>query len=193
MARRKIIVGFGNKARNGKDTLAAKLQERLLRSTKVLAFADDLKALARALGMQEKNGPFLQQLGAAMRTLNKQYWIAKLEARMMEADADVILIPDVRYRNEVDWITAHGGLVVRVSRIMPDGSCYRAPDRPAEHPSECELDGPFFDLYYNIADGDMLGFEKAADSLATTLLMRYDVEIRPALPTAPYEFPRDLR
>jgi hypothetical protein len=50
------IIGLGHKARHGKDTVASHLL-KLLPGARIFSFADDLKALARALGMRALRRP----------------------------------------------------------------------------------------------------------------------------------------
>ena len=144
---KRVFVGLGHKARNGKGVVADVVAEDLRRRAPgarpaVLAFADDLKALARALGMQGKNGPMLQHLGLAMRALDPDYWINALRERLDtdHPDANVVLIPDVRFPNEADWILSLGGSVVKVTRLNEDGSVFIADDRDSRHISETALE-----------------------------------------------------
>jgi hypothetical protein len=172
----KLIVGFGFRARNGKDTLAAKVADELRsEGLKVapMALADDLKAFARVLGMKEKNGPLLQALGTdVFRALDEDIWVKCLEARVQESDADVILVTDVRFKNEARWITSQGGVLVRVDRIMEDGSTYVAPDRDPNHRSETELKGAHFDLYFQVPNGDMDAMDRAAHTVCCRVRTR---------------------
>lgn len=134
------IIGLGYKARHGKDSVANHLVT-LLPGARIFSFADDLKALARALGMQEKNPLFLQRLGNAMRALNENYWVRALQLRLDEARPEFAIVPDVRFVNEVHFIKDNLGIVVKVERFESNGVLYVDPSRDANHESEVALDG----------------------------------------------------
>ena len=52
----------------------------------------------------------------------------------------------LRYLNEADYIKLQDGYTLNVRRINPDGTRFISPDRPADHPSETELDDYNFDF-----------------------------------------------
>lgn len=160
------IIGLGHKARHGKDTVAGCLL-KLLPGSRIFSFADDLKALARALGMVTKNGPFLQKLGEAMRTLDTSYWVRRLYLRLEEANVPYALIPDVRFLNEVEFVHSHGGIVIKVERFVENGALYVDPSRPATHESETALDGyEGWDEYIVAKDGHLNVLEAGARRIA---------------------------
>lgn len=94
----------------------------------------------------------LQRIGTTVRETDPDFWIRPVLARAEDAwDAPTVVtwsgttvrdfrtrtvVPDVRFRNEVDAIEAAGGLVVRVVR---DGAGLSG--EAASHASETELDG----------------------------------------------------
>lgn len=160
------IIGLGHKARHGKDTVAGCLLKRLPGS-RVFSFADDLKALARALGMTEKNGPFLQKLGEAMRTLDVDYWVKRLALRIDESNAPYVMIPDVRFPNELEWVHARGGIAVKVERFEWDGTLYVDPSRDPLHYSETALDGcTAWDEQVTAVSGNLWVLDAAAKRIA---------------------------
>jgi len=164
-----IILGIGHKARHGKDTAASAildyyglannvklthgLKDTLVRVQRV-GFADALYELARnEYGMKEKDAPLLQRLGAEKRKDNPEYWIEKAFTRI-HTKTDIVVIPDVRYQNEANYIKFHGGYLLKVTRLNKDGSPFVDPSRPADHPSEVELDSyTGWDLQIVNADG----------------------------------------
>ena len=153
MSDQKFYLGLGHKARQGKDTAAWAIHHAYPKLTRVMGFADALKAHCRVLGMREKNAPFLQQVGLAYRSLNPDLWIDVLKATASEVAEPVIIIPDVRFPNEAEFVRSNGGKLVRVVRLVKDPMeptevnfalgdryiQYVATDRPADHPSEIAL------------------------------------------------------
>lgn len=158
-----IVVGFGHKARQGKDHLARSVH-RWLEQGKVkvctLALADELKSMARTLGMVSKNPVMLQHLGMAMRAHDPAYWITRLAIRVEELLPDVLLIPDVRFRNEAEWVKNQGGRLVKVTRLI-NADIYTAGDRDPYHPSETDLDGyAGWHRHIVVANGDVAALEQ---------------------------------
>lgn len=164
-----IIIGLGNKARQGKDVAANAIVDyyaqrsfsffkhgvtnfRQIKAQRI-GFADALYKIAREVhGMTEKDAPLLQRIGEARRAQDPEYWIKKAFASI-KPDTDIAVISDMRYKNEADYITAKGGFTVNITRRMQNGGQLIATDRPVDHPSEIDLDGYPFDFYLINSDG----------------------------------------
>lgn len=150
MARR--IIGIHGFAGSGKDTAADALETQGFERR---SLADPMKEVCQKLfGWSDSRlwGPScnrdavdpawgfsardaLVPLGTEWgRALHPDLWVAAL-FRSMPEDADVV-IPDVRFQNELDYIATHGGATIEVRR---PGVC------PGEHLSEAggllRLDG----------------------------------------------------
>lgn len=96
---------------------------------------------------------FLQQLGTGARTVfGDDFWIGKWYEQALALGGDVV-VPDVRYRNEAEYIKEAGGFLIRIDRpvshLGSDG-----------HPSETELDG--FDGWDAVIanDGSIVDLER---------------------------------
>jgi len=179
-----LVLGVGNKARHGKDTFAEAIvdyyKDRLLTSSKHswdvfapkvqrIGFADALYEVARnEYGMTTKDAPLLQRVGAERRQGNPNYWIGRAFAKI-DPDSHIIIFPDTRYQNEADFIKNVGGFTVNVSRVNPDGTPFVAGDRPADHPSEIDLDGYNWDFYLKIKTGDVALLAQQAITLVEYL------------------------
>lgn len=164
-----LIVGFGFKARHGKDTVAKMVEELLPAGTcRVMPFAYHLKAYARVLGMKGKDGTLLQALGTEVfRRLDPETWIRCHAEWVADEKPRVALVPDVRFKNECRYIARAGGLLYRVDRLNEDGSPYVAGDRDTRHQSETELEGEaLFDQYFQARSGDMAELRRAAVTVA---------------------------
>lgn len=137
-------VGLCGYAQTGKDTAA----EHLVNYQR-FAFADGLKTdaskMLAAIGIAAdwRDGafkarwrPLLVALGAGMRASHPDYWIKRLIYSIVTAGIgprDNIVITDVRYANEVQWILGQRGVVVRV-------------DRPDYGPANEEEERSFFEI-----------------------------------------------
>lgn len=138
------VVGLCGFARAGKDTAAQGLMNA---GWKRVAFADALKsdveqAVARSLSFGAPRGypyfslsnpdtkemlrPLLVEYGRGLRALDGSHWIARAAdtmARVCGGNAlglyCGIVVTDVRYPNEADWIRSLGGAVIRVVRPCP--------------------------------------------------------------------------
>jgi len=158
-----IVVGVSGKIGSGKTCLAEGLQKRF---TRVLLrnFADRLKeevALHLEIDVavchthEGKNthlpqynmtvGEFLQHWGTKLRDVHEEIWVLALqsfvEARIAEkpsAEPLIVVVGDVRFPNELDWVRRIGGLSVR---LTGDPQQERAKSkRNMQHPSETSLD-----------------------------------------------------
>ena len=133
-----MIIGIMGKARSGKDTVAKLFEEAdFIR----LSFADNLKWAAKRLfgwdgKKDEKGRKLLIALGEKLREINSDIWIKSL----LNSNSDIlhknIVISDVRYKNEADWIKSCNGILIKVIRIdLPHADAdWR------KHASETELD-----------------------------------------------------
>lgn len=166
------IIGFGHKARNGKDQVARMLVEAWPTEVKQYAFADALKAYCRVCcGMTKKDGKLLQRVGTdELRAVNPDIWINALYWLIDEERPYFALITDVRFRNEADFIHKQGGYVIQVKRLNPDGTQYIAMDRDPNHPSETELDGyRWWDGTISAGSGDLENLKRHAIRMFTRL------------------------
>ena len=158
-----MFVGISGKGRSGKDTLAEMLATELNKGAYppyvMMAFANELKLKCQEafdltweqLWGDDKEKPderypkpdgsgfwtareIMQEFGAFYRTIDKEFWIKHLYKVAAEKEYTNVIITDVRYLNEADFIINGGGYVVRVERENKDTV------HNEEHPSEVELD-----------------------------------------------------
>ena len=156
-----IIIGIGNRARNGKDTAGEAIkayydnQTSLLKhhglsgdlKVSIIKFADALyKECRENYGMVEKDPILLQNVGMFRREEDSDYWI-KRAFESIPNGTNVAILTDVRFLNEANKIKSMGGYLINVIRLNEDGSQYIATDRPNDHPSETELDNYNYDHY----------------------------------------------
>ncbi len=74
-----------------------------------------------------KQRTLLQWWGAEYRrSIDPDYWVNKLIARLEKEKPEVALIVDVRFLNEMKFCKKYGD-VIKVERRNPDGSLYVAP------------------------------------------------------------------
>lgn len=113
-----MLVGICGKMGSGKDTIADYLVGKFL--GKKIAFAERLKELAKELFNVEKKDKrgrrILQQLGAAMRSIDEDVWINSLMYNYNPEEFTVI--SDIRYLNEARAIINKGGIVIHIE--VPD-------------------------------------------------------------------------
>lgn len=133
----------------GKSSFAQMLAEEIP-NAEVVAFADNLRTEVEVMlydhtffkggreWLEERKssvfGPLLQGYGEFARQYwGDDYWINALEDNTF--NIDTVIIPDVRYVNEAEWIKESGGLLVAI--IGPS----RWPDdqRDPNHPSEANV------------------------------------------------------
>lgn len=177
----RTMVGVSGKIGSGKSTLALALQAANAGTTEICNFADALKRevaqkynvpLERFNSQEEKNKPVgdgtltlggaLQQVGAARRAENPDYWLERLDEHLATLDPAVtlVVVGDVRHVNEAGWVTRRGGLLVRLNG--DPGGTRAASTRDHTHPSETDLDSyTDFDLVFNTEQSDSDAMAKA--------------------------------
>src|SRR5690606_19308319 len=144
MSRLPPIIGITGKASSGKDTLALHLQQKYGYTRR--AFADPIKELLNErfgwemsqwsdrewkerpnpiYGSRWRSAEFsprswAQWLGTEVgrNTFGQDCWVRAMEnwCRANMAGEDRLVIPDVRFNNEAEWILARGGRIIRVTR-----------------------------------------------------------------------------
>jgi hypothetical protein len=130
-----MIIGLTGKARSGKDTAATMILEMLPAANKY-AFADPLKeGLMAALGLTHEevygelkdtmnplygktNREMLQTFGTdwARNMVNTDVWLLAAQRKMPKG---IVVISDIRYDNEADFVRENG-LLIHVSRNNRD-------------------------------------------------------------------------
>lgn len=143
-----LVLGLSGKKRSGKNTVYFMLkllndEDETGKVVKV-SMADALKEIARNLGWDgrkdERGRKVLQFLGTEVgRNIDSEYWTKRAEERIQKAidrGAQVVVIPDIRFPNEVEMVRKFEGKLWRIRRpaveTMQNGD---------NHASETALDG----------------------------------------------------
>lgn len=132
-----FIVGFTGRAGVGKDTAGSVLVNHL--GFTRFAFADPIKkGISAMMGWsldkwsdrqwKEMDLPnrnysprFLAQtLGTewARNIVHRNFWLHATESLIHESLAELVVITDVRFNNEAEWIQRHGGWVIELRRVQ---------------------------------------------------------------------------
>jgi hypothetical protein len=130
------LIGLSGFARSGKDTFYERsklLLEKHGKKAVRVAFADALKSECDELLSKYTNisafteidkekeliRPLLVTYGTHIRrALNENCWLEKIQPEVIEyLKSDYyVFVTDVRFKNEAQWITMNGGLLVNVAR-----------------------------------------------------------------------------
>lgn len=124
------LIGISGKKQSGKDTIAGMIANYLHPAKTVrIGFADALKnelctmfnIIRRYLDEHKESFRLIMQgYGTDFRrNLTQQdYWILKLEKTLTELSSDVqyVVVPDVRFLNEAQYIKKLGGKMILVER-----------------------------------------------------------------------------
>jgi len=191
-----IIIGFGHRARCGKDTVCQFIIDKFHKENggpyeiKRYAFADELKAEVRGRERQlceeygipyrpDKEGKcreLLQWWGTEFRRVqDSEYWVKKLSGRLDIELPQIALVSDVRFRNEAEWIKDREGYYVKVERYK-NQERYMASGIDHSHPSETELEhyaGHFAEIRCN--DGELEDLRRSAEECFSLIVRDLDV------------------
>jgi hypothetical protein len=173
------IIGFSAKKQGGKDTSVNYLVNKLGEmNVLVVRFADQLKNIvrlcfippdwdidfnsdmdkSRVLPCGKTVRAVLQVVGTDyFRTLWPDVWVNALANKLSACVVDTVLIPDVRFPNEVKAIQEMGGKVIRFTR---------APFAD-EHESETALDG--FEEFDAVIDNSQMSIPEQNEAIWTLL------------------------
>jgi hypothetical protein len=128
-----------------------------------------LPAKPEPMAKYGKHGQLLQWWGTDFRRKqDKNYWVEKTFASI-PSSIDIACITDMRFLNEAWAVQERGGFTVNVVRKNKDGSRYITGDRPANHPSEIDLDDYNFDFEITAHSGEVPWVEQQAINLAEYL------------------------
>jgi hypothetical protein len=184
------VIGLVGVARSGKDTLAGHLQnifnEKYDRHFKLMAFADVLKKMCqkhfdlsieqlwgnakeipdkkyKKMGLDEYWTPreIMQEIGEFYRKIDYDFWVKTLSKNIVDED---VLITDVRYINEADFVRENKGFLIKVVRDA-DNKIHGS-----DHGSETGLDNYYgFDLVIT-NNGTLDDLKDAAVNIAGVLI-----------------------
>ncbi len=99
-------------------------------------------------------------------TISGEFWVKRMIAKLSGLDdsyydaEDTVIIPDVRFKNEYDFITSQGGIILHLTRTGADGNI-GIPGHASEKPFFMDVleqtfsiinDGSLDDLYAKVDD-----------------------------------------
>ena len=168
-----LVIGFAGKARSGKDTAGAYLvdQYQFLR----YSFAQPLKDATNIMfhltdkQIENKEKPaepwgrspreLYQKVGTDIaRAIDVNVWVKGADIFKNDNPGRSIVITDVRFSNEADWIRSHGGVVIFLE------SKTRGIHEHTDHSSENGLTGEDVDLIME-NDGTIEAFHEKLEEM----------------------------
>lgn len=157
----KKIILISGKAGSGKDSTANILKQKLeSKNNKVLIthMADLLKYIVKTYfnwnGEKDEIGRYMfQYIGTdVIRKQNPNYWVDFIIGilTMFENEWDYVLIPDVRFINELERFAGFDTVNLRINRL---NFISHLTEKQQNHISETELDDYEFDYIINSESG----------------------------------------
>lgn len=166
------VVGICGHARHGKDALALALL-RVCPGAERFAFSDAIAAYARVTGVMTARDPrVLQEVGWAMRQRSPDVWKLALYWAIVDRAPRLAIVTGVRFLDEASLIRQMGGQIVRVRRVLADGSAFVDADRDRDHPVEREIEAIGFDLHVTVREGELARLDEYAAQLVARLVTK---------------------
>ena len=175
-----IIVGLGYKARQGKNYTAQHIADSYP-GVVVTGFAAALKTYGRiAFGMRGKDPRLLQLVGTDLyRHIDPLIWIRVLHDTIAETKPRIVILTDVRFPNEAEYILSAGGYLAEISRTNENGNPYVARDRDPQHESETSLDSWFlWDFTVSAPSGRLDLLESAGNTIYDQACAKHAARLR---------------
>lgn len=159
----KHIIGLSGKIGSGKNYIAEKVLYNMLtkrgKNVSIIAFADYLKMICYTydnipyeklfINKDEDTRKILQTRGTNIRKIDNNIFIKMLECNikiLFDRNVDVIIVTDVRFNIEVDFLKSINSTIIRINAInrtidkMKDESETENTLSISTHKSETELD-----------------------------------------------------
>jgi hypothetical protein len=172
------VILIAGKAQNGKDTTANFLKENMENGgykVLIIHFADYLKFLCKSYfgwdGTKSDNGRFiLQHVGTdIIRQKSPDFWLNNVIEflKVMDGQYDFVLIPDVRFKNELAF--EEGRKLWPVWSVRVNRFNFESPltESQQQHISETDLDDSEFD--YSFSASSLFQVKRRCDDLFENL------------------------
>ena len=175
------VIGLTGVAGSGKDTLAQKIKSIYnsngLQQCKIVHFSDMLKLFLTRIGIDDvwtqegkaayndkwgcSNRKLLQKFGTEIfrRSFGSDFWIRLLHHKYIQtaASGTTIIVADVRFEEEANFIKEIGGTLIGVSRVDNDTTPINLDEKEKKHPSETQvsilMNQADFIFYNHVKDG----------------------------------------
>ncbi len=153
------VIAISGLAQSGKDTTGAIMKEELEKlghSVLITHYADLLKYICKTFfgwdGNKDYEGrTLLQYIGTdVVRKYNPDFWVGFIVdiLRMFPDKWDYVIIPDCRFPNEKDVMSANG-FETKLVRIIRPGHDSGMSEGQLKHSSETAMDGVGYDYVIN--------------------------------------------
>lgn len=184
-----MIIGVSGKAGSGKSTFASVLKEEF--GFEEVCFADHLKFVTgyfllpgnneidhlkkmngsnddkntKIPGIDKTYREVLQAVGVGMRVcIHPDIWIKLAAPKIVEAlDFNDVVISDVRFNNEAEWIKNQGGKIILIERE-------NNPHHVPKHASEEGIDPKFTDITVKNKGNGLEDFKQDIETIVQTFL-----------------------
>ena len=164
-----VIIPISGKARHGKDTFATFLKIELEKEGKrvlITHFGDYVKFIAKNIygwngEKDEKGRKLLQYIGKTFRNYKNSFFVDIIKdlINVVYKDFDYILIPDVRFPNELDTMKNFEGKSISVVSVFIKRDFIPKEELLTEEAqkdvSETLMDDMKFDLYFEFKGNDL--------------------------------------
>lgn len=142
---RRVFIGLGGKPRHGKDSAArAMLAEAVRLGARAEALSIS-ELICAELGLRRED---VRDLGVLQEHSHRRcakdpfYWTRQIARAAQASRSEIVLLTNVRRRDEAEYLRVRGWRLARVIALNEDGSLYTPwpADRDLNDPLETQLD-----------------------------------------------------
>jgi molybdopterin-guanine dinucleotide biosynthesis protein len=146
-----MVIGIIGKKYSGKTTAANFLKEYFISkgySVQLMAFADALKTMILKAGLCTHDELYVKKTDFSRMILQKigtdifrdqvdpDFWVKKLRTAIENLDKQIVIIHDIRFKNEANLVIELGGRLIKILRNFEDDERKEFKN----HRSETEID-----------------------------------------------------
>jgi hypothetical protein len=145
-----LVIGIGHRAQQGKSLFSEKIVKQCERvgiscgeysfSDAIIDYCIETGALPANTHRSDCDPNLLVKVSKEKREADLNFWVNRVRPRIEAEKKKVVIVPNIRFPQELRMVKEMGGVTVRVRRKNANGTWFISPCRDANDPCENSLD-----------------------------------------------------